>query len=189
EKWRTLLGALPTLSPFALGVGLFTVLTIRFWPKGWKIPGSVVALVLTSAAVSYFHWPVTTIASQFGAIPHGLPPVHFVLGSWTQMKDLLPSAFTVATLAAVESLLCAVVADGMIGGRHKSNMELVAQGVANCFSPLFGGMPATGAIARTATNVRNGGRTPMAGMIHAGVLLVILLVAGSLAGSVPLACL
>ncbi len=99
------------------------------------------------------------------------------------MRLLLPSAFTVAALAAIESLLCAVVADGMIGGRHKSNMELVAQGVANCVSPLFGGIPATGAIARTATNVRNGGRTPVAGMVHALVLFIILLSAGPLGGA------
>ncbi len=105
------------------------------------------------------------------------------------MKLLLPSAFTVAALAAIESLLCAVVADGMIGGRHKSNMELVAQGVANCISPVFGGIPATGAIARTATNVRNGGRTPVAGMVHAAVLLIILLSAGPLAAHIPLAAL
>jgi SulP family sulfate permease len=188
-KWGAYLHALPTFDPYALGIGLLTTLCLFLWPRHWKIPGAIVVLALATTVVSWDQWPVETISSRFGGIPQGLPHVHFAIPSWPQMKELLPAAFTIAALAAVESLLCAVVADGMIGGRHKSNMELVAQGIANCFSPLFGGIPATGAIARTATNVRNGGRTPVAGMIHALVLLVILLVAGPLAALVPLAAL
>jgi len=188
-KWGAYARALPSFSVDALGIGLFTALVIFFWPRGWKIPGSILALTLTSLAAAWGHWPVETIGSRFGGIPQGLPHPQLVLQSWDQMKLLIPSAFTVAVLAAIESLLCAVVADEMIGGHHKSNMELVAQGVANCLSPIFGGIPATGAIARTATNVKNGGRTPVAGMTHALVLLVILLAAGPLAARVPLAAL
>ncbi|HJT25492.1 MAG TPA: sulfate permease [bacterium] len=189
DKWGAYWGALPTFNAYALGISFFTVLCIFLWPRQWKVPGSIVALVLASLAATWGHWPVETIGSRFGGIPQGLPHPQFVLQSWAQMKLLLPSAFTVAALAAIESLLCAVVADGMIGGHHKSNMELVAQGVANCLSPVFGGIPATGAIARTATNVRNGGRTPMAGMVHALVLFLILLAAGPLASHIPLAAL
>ena len=189
EKWAAYFKNLSSFNGYALGIGLFTLLLISFWPKGWKIPGTISALILVSVAAYGGHWPVETIGSRFGGIPQGLPLPHFVLGSWTQIKLLIPSAFTIAMLAAIESLLCAVVADGMIGGNHKSNMELVAQGIANCVSPMFGGIPATGAIARTATNVKNGGRTPVAGMIHALVLLVILLTAGPLAAHIPLAAL
>jgi len=188
-KWGAYWEALPTFGPQALGIGLFTAVCILFWPRGWKVPGSIVALGLVSLAATWWNWPVETIGTRFGSIPQGLPHPHFVLPSWDETKLLLPSAFTVAALAAVESLLCAVVADGMINGRHKSNMELVAQGVANCVSPVFGGIPATGAIARTATNVKNGGRTPMAGMIHALVLFLILWTAGPLAAHIPLAAL
>src|SRR6202022_309278 len=130
-----------------------------------------------------------TIGSKFGGIPQGFP--HFALPNLRaeHILPLLPSAFTVALLAAVESLLSAVVADGMSGDHHNSNMELVAQGVANIFSPLFGGIPATGAIARTATNIRSGANTPIAGMVHALTLLTILLIAAPLARFVPLATL
>jgi sulfate permease, SulP family len=188
-KWTAYWGALQTFNPYALGIGLFTAICIFLWPREWKIPGSIVALVLVTLASSSFQWPIETMESRFGGIPQGLPTFHFVIPSLSQIQELLPSAFTVAVLAAVESLLCAVVADGMIGGNHKSNMELVAQGVANCVSPMFGGIPATGAIARTATNVRNGGRTPVAGMIHAIILLLILVTAGPLAARIPLAAL
>jgi sulfate permease, SulP family len=189
EKWAAYFQSFHVMNFYALGIGLFTMILIGLWPKNWKVPGAIVALVLVSAAATLGHWPVETIGSRFGTIAQAIPQPHFVFQSWTQMKVLLPSALTIAMLAAIESLLCAVVADGMIGGRHKSNMELVAQGVANCFSPLFGGIPATAAIARTAVNVKNGGRTPVAGMIHAAVLLLILLVAGPLAIHIPLAAL
>jgi SulP family sulfate permease len=174
----------------AIGIALVSLAIIIAWPRVTKrIPGSIVALVLATAAVAAFHLPVATIGSAFGGIPQGLP--HFALPHFqaAQIIILLPAACTVAFLAAVESLLSAVVADTMTGDRHKSNVELVAQGVANIVSPLFGGIPATGAIARTATNIRSGARTPIAGMIHAGTLLVILLVAAPFARLIPLAAL
>ena len=139
-------------------------------------------------AVALLHLPVETIGSKFGGIP-GLPPFALPEFHSEHILPLLPSAFTVALLAALESLLSAVVADGMSGDRHNSNVELVAQGIANIVSPLFGGIPATGAIARTATNIRAGARSPVAGMVHALTLLVILLVAAPLASYIPLATL
>ena len=154
-----------------------------------RIPGSIVALLLTTLAVALFHLPVETIGSRFGGIPQGFPHFAFPDFHAEHIVPLLPSAFTVALLAAVESLLSAVVADGMSGDRHNSNVELVAQGIANVVSPLFGGIPATGAIARTATNIRSGARPPVAGMVHALTLLAILLVAAPLARFVPLATL
>jgi SulP family sulfate permease len=163
---------------------------ILLWPRLTKrFPGSIVALLLATVAVAVFHLPIETIGSKFGGIPQGFP--HFVLPNFRaeHILPLLPSAFTVALLAAVESLLSAVVADGMSGDHHNSNVELVAQGVANIVSPLFGGIPATGAIARTATNIRSGALTPVAGMVHALTLLAILLVAAPLARFVPLATL
>ena len=154
-----------------------------------RIPGSIVALVVATAAVAIFRLPIETIGSKFGGIPQGLP--HFIFPSMhaEHIMLLLPSALTVALLAAVESLLSAVVADSMSGDHHNSNAELVAQGVANILSPLFGGIPATGAIARTATNIRSGALTPISGMIHAITLLLILVVAAPLARFVPLATL
>jgi SulP family sulfate permease len=163
---------------------------ILLWPRlTRRVPGSIVALLLSTAAVALFLVPIETIGSKFGGIPQGFP--HFVMPSFhaAHILPLLPSAFTVAMLAAVESLLSAVVADSMSGDRHNSNVELVAQGVANLASPLFGGIPATGAIARTATNIRSGAQTPVAGMVHALTLLTILLVAAPLARFVPLATL
>jgi len=163
---------------------------ILLWPRLTKrLPGSIVALLLSTVVVAAFQLPIETIGSKFGGIPQGFP--HFALPNFqaAHILPLLPSAFTVALLAAVESLLSAVVADGMSGDHHNSNMELVAQGVANIVSPLFGGIPATGAIARTATNIRSGALTPIAGMVHALTLLAILLVAAPLARFVPLATL
>lgn len=160
---------------------------ILLWPRVTKrVPGSIVALLLATAVAAAFHLPVETIGSKFGGIPQGFP--HFMLPRFhvANIVPLLPSAFTVALLAAVESLLSAVVADGMSGDHHNSNMELVAQGVANIASPLFGGIPATGAVARTATNIRSGGITPIAGIIHAFTVLAILLVAAPLARFIPL---
>jgi len=146
-------------------------------------------MIVATAAVKLFHIPVATIGSRFGAVPSGFPPLHIPSVPLEHFKELISPSLTVALLAAIESLLSAVVADGMIGTRHKSNMELVAQGVANIASPIFGGIPATGAIARTATNIRTGGRTPIAGMVHALVLLLILVFAGKWAAMVPLASL
>jgi sulfate permease, SulP family len=173
-----------------IAVAATSLAVILLWPRLTKrVPGSIVALLLSTAAVAVLHFPIETIGSRFGGIPQGFP--HFALPSFQEahILPLLPSAFTVAMLAAVESLLSAVVADGMSGDHHNSNVELVAQGVANIVSPLFGGIPATGAIARTATNIRSGALTPVAGMVHALTLLAILLVAAPLARFVPLATL
>jgi SulP family sulfate permease len=173
-----------------IAVAATSLAIILLWPRLTKrVPGSIVALLLSTVVVAGFHLPIETIGSKFGGIPQGFP--HFALPNFqaAHILPLLPSAFTVALLAAVESLLSAVVADGMSGDHHNSNVELVAQGVANIVSPLFGGIPATGAIARTATNIRSGALTPVAGMVHALTLLAILLVAAPLARFVPLATL
>lgn len=173
-----------------VAVSATSLAIILLWPRLTKrVPGSIVALLLATVATAGLHLPIETIGSKFGGIPQGFP--HFALPTFqvAHILPLLPSAFTVAFLAAVESLLSAVVSDGMSGDHHNSNSELVAQGVANIASPLFGGIPATGAIARTATNIRSGALTPMAGMIHALTLLAILLVAAPLARFIPLAAL
>ena len=136
---------------------------------------AIVALILATLAVAVFGLPLETIGTKFGGIPTGLPPIALPDFRSDLIVPLLPAAFTVAMLAAIESLLSAVVADGMIGDKHNSNMELFAQGIANFAVPLVGGIPATGAIARTATNVRAGGRTPVSGVVHALTLLLILL--------------
>src|SRR5258706_10280268 len=154
-----------------------------------KVPGSIVALFLGTIVTAAFHLPIATIGSKFGGIPLGLPSFAIPEFRVDLILPLLPSAFTVALLAAVESLLSAVVADGMSGDKHNSNVELIAQGIANLASPLVGGIPATGAIARTATNIRSGARTPIAGIVHALTLLAILLVAAPLARFIPLATL
>jgi SulP family sulfate permease len=153
------------------------------------VPGSIVALVLGTVAVVAFQLPVETIGSKFGAIPGGLPPIHIPAFRVDLILPLLPAAMTVALLAAVESLLSAVVADSMTGDRHNSNAELMAQGVANIIAPLVGGIPVTGAIARTATNFRSGARSPVAGLVHALTLLAIVLLLAPLATYVPLATL
>lgn len=174
----------------AVAVSVGSLAVILLLPKVTRrVPGSIVALLLATGATVAFHLPIETIGSRFGGIPQGFP--HFALPPFRaeHILPLLPSAMTVALLAAVESLLSAVVADGMSGDHHNSNVELVAQGVANMASPLFGGIPATGAIARTATNIRSGALTPIAGMVHAMTLLLILLVAAPLARFVPLAAL
>jgi sulfate permease, SulP family len=183
-------GGLGTVAWPTAAVAVASLATILLLPRvSRRIPGSIVALFAFTILTAVFHLPVDTIGSRFGAIPTGLP--HFALPQFhaDQLLPLLPSAVTVALLAAVESLLSAVVADSMAGTRHNSNLELVAQGLANLASPLFGGIPATGAIARTATNIRAGARTPVAGVIHAVTLLLILVVAAPLARFVPLATL
>jgi sulfate permease, SulP family len=189
-KWDAYVHAFDTINPWALVVAVATLAIITFWPRiSTRIPGPFVALIVTTALAQLLHLPVETIGARFGAIHAGLPRPSIPHLSIPILQALAGPAFTIALLAAVESLLSAVVADGMIGGRHRSNMELVAQGVANIASPLFGGMPATGAIARTATNVKNGGRTPVAGMTHAVTLLLITLFFGRWAALIPLATL
>ena len=164
---------------------------IVLWPKRWGryAPAPVVALLLGTAAVLIFHLHVETIGSRFGGIPRGLPVFHAPHANWLLIEKLIRPAITIALLAAIESLLSAVVADGMINDRHDSNQELMAQGIANMVAPFFGGIPATGAIVRTSTNIRSGGRTPVAGMVHALGLLLIMLAAAPLAKFVPLATL
>ncbi len=177
------------------GMALTAVLVIWFWPARWgrKLPASIVVIVVGAAVAAIFdlnkHLGVATLDSQFGAMPRGLPGPHVPLLSWEQWQALLPAGMTVAVLGAIESLLCAVVADGMIDDRHDSNQELVGQGIANIACAFFGGMPATGVIARTATNVRSGAKTPVAGIIHSLILLLVLLIAAPLAGYIPLAVL
>jgi sulfate permease, SulP family len=181
----------PTLQWPTAGLALASLLIVVRWPKAWarRIPSSIVALILGTSAVMLFRMPVETIGTRFGGIPQGLPHLQFPELSWSDLHNLFHPALTIAILAAIESLLSAVVADGMIDDKHDSNQELMAQGIANIFSPIFGGIAATGAIARTATNVRNGGRSPVAGMVHSITLLIILLVAAPLAKYIPLATL
>lgn len=189
-RLKVLAANIGTVNWFAAGLTVFTVAVILLFPRITKrIPGSIVALVLTTVVCAMASVRVETIGTKFGGITPGFPGLSIPHFDVSQLMPLLPSAFTVAMLAAVESLLSAVVADGMSGDRHNSNVELIAQGIANCASPLFGGIPATGAIARTATNIRSGAQSPVSGMIHALTLLGILLVAAPAARFIPLATL
>lgn len=190
EKVEALAENAGSANPWAIAVALGTVAILLLWPRvDRRVPAPFVALVAATAAVWIGQLPVETIESRYGAIDASFPSPSLPSVSMAMVRDLVGPAFAIAMLGGIESLLSAVVADGMIGGRHRSNMELVAQGVANIASPLFGGMPATGAIARTATNVRSGGRTPVAGLVHALTLLCITLFVGGLAGRIPLAAL
>jgi SulP family sulfate permease len=189
-KMRLLATHFYSLNWATLGLGLGTLAILLFLPRLTKrIPASIVALLVCTGVAVLFHLPVETIGTKFGGIPRGLPPFAWPDFHAEHFLPLIPSAFTVAILAALESMLSAVVADGMTGDRHNSNVELCAQGVANIVSPLFGGIPATGAIARTATNIRAGARSPVSGIIHAFTLLFILLVAAPLASFIPLSTL
>ena len=190
EKWQVYINSIDTVSWQAVVIAALTVLIIVLWPRvTHRIPGSLVALIAATAAVTIFNLPVETIGSKFGAISSKVPLPQSPAMSFETIRSLIQPAFTIAMLGAIESLLSAVVADGMIGTKHRSNIELVGQGVANVASALFGGIPATGAIARTATNIKNGARTPIAGIIHSIALLLILLLLGQLAKLIPLACL
>jgi SulP family sulfate permease len=188
---KLLAESLPTIQWPTLALAVASLAIILFWPKPWqrRVPGSIVALVLGTAAVAFFNLPVETIGTKFGGIPQSLPRPSVPVLSWENIQHLFQPATTIALLAAIESLLCAVVADGMVDDKHDSNQELMAQGLANILSPLFGGIAATGAIARTATNVKSGARSPVAGMIHAITLLVVILAAAPLAKFIPLATL
>jgi SulP family sulfate permease len=171
-----------TINVAALAIGLSTIvliLMLRRWTP--RIPGSILAIAIASGAVSLLVLPVDTLHSRFGSLPNGIPMIALPPMSAELLIALLPSALVIAFLAGVESLLSAVVADRMIGGAHRSDAELLAQGAANIASPLFGGLPVTGAIARTATNVRAGGRTPIAGIVHALTILVVIVAAAPLA--------
>ena len=189
EKWMLFATHFNHVNFYALFITLITIgIVILFTKLKFKIPGSLVAIVLFTLVVQYFNLPVTTIESFFGTIPAKLsftiPHIEF-----SQLTYYFAPALTIALLGAIESLLSAVVSDGMISGNHRSNTELIAQGIANIVTPFFGGIPATGAIARTATNVKNGGRTPISGMIHAITLLIILLFVGKWAKLIPMASL
>ena len=191
-KWGAYISHVDSVDVTTLLVGMVSLLIITLWPKVTKkIPGSLIALIVATSIVQLFDLPVKTIGSEFGDISRQISFVDFSSFdlSLATIGALIRPALMIAFLASVESLLSAVVADGMIGKKHQSNMELIAQGIANIGSALFGGIPATGAIARTAANINNGGRTPIAGMVHAVVLLVMMLVFMPLAKLIPMATL
>jgi SulP family sulfate permease len=190
EKWRFYFSHFDSVNLYALLLGLFTVLVSMYWPRiNKQVPGTLIALLITTAAVTLFNLPVETIGSRFGEIPNTFNAPEIPLIGFDTFRLLLAPAFTIAMLGAIESLLSAMVADGATGGKHRSNTELIGQGIANIVTPLFGGIPATGAIARTMTNIRNGGKTPVAGIIHAAVLLLILLFFGKWAKLIPMSTL
>lgn len=180
--------ALPTLNWQALVLGVVSLFVVAKWPAKWskRVPGSIVAVVGGTLVAYFGGLHVETIGSAFGGIPRGLPTMAWPSFDWSALQHLVAPAFTIAMLGSIESLLSAVVADGLIDDRHDSNQELMAQGVANFVVPIFGGIPVTGVIARTATNIRNGANSPVAGLVHAGFLLAVLLVAAPLASHVPL---
>jgi sulfate permease, SulP family len=187
EKWAVYARQLPSANVTSLAVALGSLLIIvasqRLSPR---IPGSLIALLLATAIVQFFNVQVETIGLRFGSVPATLPSPHLPEVSWSTITRVFSPAMTIAMLGAIESLLSATVADGMIRARHRSNMELIAQGAANILSATFSGIPATGAIARTATNVKNGGRTPVAGIVHAAVLLLIMIFFAQWATLIPL---
>lgn len=188
-KWEAYFTNYSTVNFVALAITVATILISTLFRRITnKIPGSFVAIILMTLVVYFFELPVTTIETLFGDIK-GSFAIEIPDINWGNISYYFAPAFTIALLGAIETLLSAVVADGMIGSNHRSNTELIAQGIANIVTPIFGGIPATGAIARTATNVKNGGRTPVAGMVHAVVLLLILLFFGKYAKLIPMSCL
>lgn len=190
SKWGVYFNNLETTNIYALGTSVSTVIIIASISKKYpKVPGAFVALTMTTIIAYIFKFPIDTIGSRFGDISMVIPEPSIPSFSFATIKELMVPAITIALLGAIESLLSAVVADGMIGGRHRSNTELIAQGIANIVAPIFGGIPATGAIARTATNVRNGGRTPVSGIVHAITLLLILICLAPMAKLIPMATL
>jgi SulP family sulfate permease len=187
EKWEAYIGAIDSMNIQTTLIGILALVIILAWPRlNKKIPGALIALIVTSLVVKFFDMNVATIGSKFGEISSDLPKFQLPGFTMDKIKYLIEPAITIAVLGSIESLLSAVVSDGMIGGKHRSNMELIAQGVANIASGLFGGIPATGAIARTVANIKNGGRTPVAGIVHALTLLLILVVFMPLAKMIPL---
>lgn len=187
DKWRAYAAALGTTDLLTTGLSLLALAILILWPRiNQRIPGSIVAILAVTALAHVWGVPIETIGSRFGEIPHGLARPAWPTVPLAHLRELISPALTVALLCAIESLLSATVADGMIEGRHRSNTELIAQGIANLVTPLFGGLPAAGAIARTAANVRNGGRTPVAGLVHALTLLWIVLLVGPWVRWIPL---
>lgn len=197
DKGRAYLTHIHTLDTLTAVIGVLSAVFVYLWPRHVtrKVPAAILVLLITSLANRFLHLNLETIGDRFGAIPTSIPlPTadtlrRFVPDDWNDIRDLVGPAVTIALLGGIESLMCAVVADGMTGSRHRSNAELMAQGIANVASPFFGGIPATSAIARTATNVQAGARSPMAGLIHALMLLLIVLAAGSLAAHIPMVAL
>ena len=190
-----------TVNWYALSIALFSFAIVKFWPNNtstrvaqwrrWlaKIPGTVIVLALSTIAVTSFNLPVETIGSKFGGIPQTLPDLQVPTFDWQNIRNLVGPMITIALLGAIESLLCARVADTLTDDRHNPNQELMGQGVANIIVPFFGGIPATGTIARTVTNIKSGAISPISGVVHAITLLVIVLVAAPLASNIPLAAL
>ncbi len=190
EKWIVYIENIASANPYSLAVGAGSLATIFLWQRVTRrIPGQLIAIIAATAAVQIFNLPVDTIQSRFGGVPDSLPAPQFPAVTYAMIRELFLPGLTIAILAALESLLSAVVADGMMGTRHRSNMELVAQGAGNIVSVIFGGVPATGAIARTATNIKSGGKTPIAGIIHSVFLLMVLLFVGKWAAMIPMAAL
>lgn len=189
-KWESYFHNIGNINFASLGIGVLSLLIIVFWPKvSKKIPGALIAIIVSALVVGVFHLDVATVGSKFGELSTSFPKPHIPEITLDRIKELLPSAFVIAFLGSVESLLSAVVSDGMIGSRHRSDMELIAQGTANIGSVLFGGIPVTGAIARTVANIKNGGRTPIAGMVHSVTLLIMLVSLMPLVQLVPLSAL
>ncbi len=198
---KAISGAIGTINPYSVAIAVASLALVVFWPKAYKmdgapwkkwlahLPGTVIALVLSTIAVSLFSLPVETIGSKFGGIPQSLPAFAFPEFSWETAKQLFGPMLTLALLGSIESLLCARVADSMTDDRHDPNQELMGQGIANFVVPFFGGIPATGTIARTVTNIKSGAVSPVAGVVHALTLLVVILVAAPLASNIPLAAL
>lgn len=190
EKWIMYARHMGQIDFYTLGVALVSLLIIVLWPRiTHRVPGQLIAILAATFAVQYFQLPVETIQSRFGGMPSGLPTPQLPAVTWASFQELFSPAITIAILAALESLLSSVVADGMTGTRHRSNMELIGQGAGNIASAVFGGIPATGAIARTATNIKSGGKTPVAAIIHAIFLLLVLLLIGEWAAMIPMATL
>ena len=187
EKWTAYFQNFSEFNWYAIGLAVLAIFIIIFSPRiTKKIPGPFIALILCTILVYVFNIPVETIGSKFKVLGGSLPSPQLPNITFSAIKELFPSIITMSVLISIESLLSAVVADGMLGTKHRSNMELVAQGVANIISPLFGGIPATGAIARTATNIKSGGRTPVAGIIHSLFLLLVVLAIGKYASMIPI---
>ena len=190
QQLTALAAHLANVNWYTLATGALSLSIIYLWPRLTKrVPASIVAVILTALVAHFAGWPVATIGSKFGGIPSGWPGWHFPVISLDTMRQLMVPAFTIAALGAIESLLSAVVADGMAETHHDPNQELIGQGIANILSPLVGGIAATGAIARTAANIRNGARTPVAGIVHSLVLLTVALIAAPLVAYIPLAAL
>ena len=189
-KWTVYLENLYTTNAYTVAVGGLSLLIIILWPRvTHRVPGQLIAILLVTAVVQYYQLPVDTIATRFGSVPNTLPSPHAPSITFELVQQMFMPAVTIAILAGLESLLSAVVADGMMGTRHRSNMELIAQGAGNIVSVIFGGIPATGAIARTATNIKSGGKTPISALIHCLFLLLVLLFFGRWAAFIPMATL